>query len=448
MVHWQEVRVEPTKPNHGVEECMSRFSWIGRTLLLSMLLLSAGCMSYVSPNSFPRTFLERMETQQRGPVRVSAVVLSESESKEVFGSSLQDKNIQPLWLKIHNLSGEELVLQLLSTDPDYFAPSEAAWLSRGFGERGMTDKMRYFHEQHLPLLIPAGVTTTGFVFTNLDPGVKAFAVQLLGDRKTYDFDFVLPVPGFQADFMKQDPANLYRPDQIQALNLDELRDYLTDLPCCVLGGDQETDGDPLNLVIVGQGRHGVVTLVQRGWDLTETLSTGTAWRTALSSIFGSRYRTSPLSPLYLFGRSQDASFQKARETVDERNHLRLWLAPVTYQGLPVWVGQISRDIGVKLSGKTVVTHKIDPVVDEARTYIGLDLLASQYLGQVGYVKGVGISNRAKPRYNYTEDPYYTDGLRVVLFLSEAPVAYDEIDWLDWERPTGRGSLPDPEIERH
>ena len=110
---------------------------------------------------------------------------------------------------------------------------------------------------------------------------------------------------------------------------------------------------------------------------------------------------------------------------------------MTFQGKPVFVGQISRDIGVKLSGKTVVTHKIDPVVDEARTYIGLDLLASQYLGQVGYVRGVGISTRAEPRYNYTDDPYYTDGLRLVLFLSETPVAYDEITWLDWEHPSGR-----------
>jgi hypothetical protein len=427
----------PAKLNHGLEECMQRFSSIGRTGLLSMLLLIAGCMKYVPPDSFSQAFLERVETQEEGPVRVSAVVLSASESEKVFGSSLPDMSIQPVWLKIHNQTEEELVLQLLSIDPDYFAPSEAAWLSRGFGERGVAAKMHYFYEQHIPLLIPAGVTTAGFVFTHFDPGVKAFAVQLLGERKTYDFDFVLPVPGFQADFMKRDTTKLYAPDEIRTLNLDELRDYLTHLPCCVLGGDQQTDGDPLNLVIVGQGRHGVVTLARRGWDLTETLSTGTAWRTAVSSIFGSRYRTSPLSPLYLFGRSQDASFQKARETVDERNHLRLWRAPVNFQGMPVWVGQISRDIGVKLSGKTIVTHKIDPVVDEARTYIGLDLLASQYLGQVGYVRGVGVSTRAEPRYNYTDDPYYTDGLRVVLFLSEAPVAYDEINWLDWERPPGR-----------
>jgi hypothetical protein len=39
-----------------------------------------------------------------------------------------------------------------------------------------------------------------------------------------------------------------------------------------------------------------------------------------------------------------------------------------------------------------------------------------------------------PRYNYTLDPYFTDGLRVVLFLTDTPVAYDEIKWLDWELP--------------
>ncbi|MCW5783814.1 MAG: hypothetical protein KIT39_10940 [Nitrospirales bacterium] len=100
-----------------------------------MLLLIAGCMKYVPPDSFPQAFLKRVETQQEGPVQVSAVVLSASESEEVFGSSLPGKNIQPVWLKIHNQTEKELVLQLLSIDPDYFAPSEAAWLSQGFGKR-------------------------------------------------------------------------------------------------------------------------------------------------------------------------------------------------------------------------------------------------------------------------------------------------------------------------
>ena len=71
--------------------------------------------------------------------------------------------------------------------------------------------------------------------------------------------------------------------------------------------------------------------------------------------------------------------QKARGSVDERNHLRLWLAPVTFRGEDVWVGQISRGIGIKLSSKTVVTHKIDPIIDEARYYLVVDLAASQSL---------------------------------------------------------------------
>jgi len=411
--------------------------------LIGMVLIS-GCASYTPPTTVPTEFLARAKSQKEGSIRVSAVVLSAEESEQVFAASLAKNDIQPIWLEVENESNQELLLMLLSIDRDYFSPSEAAWMSRGFGERRSNEKMQFFLDQHIPILIPPGITASGYVYTNLDPGVKAFAVQLLGDHETYSFDFVLPVPGFRADFMRRDPATVYSPDEIQNLDLDGLRAYLTALPCCVLGGDRKTPGDPLNLVIVGEGRHVIVTLVRRGWDLTETVSTGTALRTAMSSVFSSRYRTSPVSPLYLFDRSQDAAFQKARATVDERNHLRLWRAPVNFEGTPVWVGQISRDIGVKLSSKTVVTHKIDPVVDEARTYVGLDLLLSQYLERVGYVGGVGISTRTAPRFNYTNDPYYTDGLRIVLFLSVNPVAYKEVNWLDWEQPTSRLTVMEPD----
>jgi hypothetical protein len=69
----------------------------------------------------------------------------------------------------------------------------------------------------------------------------------------------------------------------------------------------------------------------------------------MSSLFKARYQTSPISPLYLFGRRQDIALQKARESVDERNHLRVWLTPWRYDGKEVWVGQISRNIGVRWS---------------------------------------------------------------------------------------------------
>jgi len=106
---------------------------------------------------------------------------------------------------------------------------------------------------------------------------------------------------------------------------------------------------------------------------------------------------------------------------------------VTLEGQKVWVGQISRDIGVKLSRKTFVTHKIDPVVDEARLYITLDIADSQSLQAVGYVKGVGYSDRESPHFNYTEDPFYTDGLRVVLIFGKGRYPLDSIELLRWEK---------------
>jgi len=278
------------------------------------------------------------------------------------------------------------------------------------------------------------------VYTNLDPGAKAFAVELFGPSMFRSLEFVQLVPGFEADFHKVDFHQLYRDDEVRELGLDELPAYLEGLPCCVAGGDRKTPGDPLNLVIVGDPLHALSTLVSQGWDLTETIRSHTTWRTIKSSLFRSRYRTSPVSPLYLFDRPQDIALQKARGTVDERNHLRLWLAPVVVEGMNVWVGQISRDIGIKFSSKTFVTHKIDPVVDEARLYITLDLAASQSLRSIGYVKGVGFSSREAPRKNYTDDPYYTDGLRVVLFLEEGRYGLDEIEHLPWERPRSREGL--------
>jgi hypothetical protein len=119
-----------------------------------------------------------------------------------------------------------------------------------------------------------------------------------------------------------------------------------------------------------------------------------------------------------------------------RNHLRLWLTPLIFEGQEVWIGQISRDIGVRLSSKTITTHKIDPDVDETRDYLLQDLLLSGSLAGIGYAKGVGAATPEDPRYNYTLDPYFTDGLRLVLFVSDGYVSPDRLE-LIWDRETGQ-----------
>jgi hypothetical protein len=370
---------------------------------------------------------------------VSASTLSPQESNVYFAIPLAKKGVQPIWLEIENLGEKKLSLLLLSVDPGYFSPSEVAWMYRSYLNLKYEDVVDRFLRHHIPVVVPPGETVSGFVYTNLDPGAKAFSVELWAEGQHFAFDFAQLVPGFEADFLNVDFENLYGTHDVKELELDAVRSYLQSLPCCVLGPDDATKGDPLNLVIIGDGRHLLATMVRRGWDLTETMRRDTAWKTVASSIFRSSYRTSPISPLFLFNRPQDISLQKTRGSVDERNHLRLWLAPVTFGGKPVWVGQISRDIGVKLSRKTLVTHKIDPIVDEARLYITLDFAASRSLQAMGYVGGVGVSTRADSRVNYTRDPYYTDGLRVVLILDEVRRSLEGIKLLDWV---------DPAVTRH
>jgi hypothetical protein len=215
-----------------------------------------------------------------------------------------------------------------------------------------------------------------------------------------------------------------------------LRAALENLPCCTTDQQGVKSGDPLNLVVVGEFKEIAAAFARRGWLPAEETYSKTVWKTIKSFLFGSRYRYSPLSPLYYSGRHQDFARQKPRHDIHERNHLRLWYTPMRYQGKPVFVGQISRDIGVRftLQAWPPVTHKIDPDIDEARHALVEDLLFSQLLTEVGFVKGVGAARPSNPRSNLTGDPYFTDGYRLVLILDQHPTAMDEVKSLGWEEP--------------
>ena len=106
----------------------------------------------------------------------------------------------------------------------------------------------------------------------------------------------------------------------------------------------------------------------------------------------------------------------------------------------MWGGQISRDIGVRITSKspTLTTHEIDPNIDEARTYLLQDLLYSKSVERIAYAEGVGAASEDASKQNLTGDPYFTDGLRFVVFLSEQEKDLDEIEILKWaETPAQR-----------
>jgi len=383
-------------------------------------------------------FLDHAEKQRIGPVRVTTAALGPGESRTVFGAELALYGIQPVWLEVEN--GDTLPLFYLQagTDPEWFSPYETYWLSRFKAPRKANRRMedRFYELQFRNPVFP-GRTHSGFIYTRLDEGAKALDLDLVGiGEVTYNFTFSVPVPGFRSDYSRIDFDTLYPPDSIVRLGTEEeLRRALAQLPCCAVNRAGNAQGDPLNLVLVGDPDNIFTALSRRGWHPTEQTYAAAVWRTIRSFIFRSHYRYSPVSPLYVFGRRQDIAGQKARGTIRLRNHARFWLTPIRFRDNTVWIGQISRDIGVRfVLGVPPTTHKIDPDVDEARMGLLQDLAYSQALAGFAFVGGVGAAPRDDPRRNLTGDLYFTDGLRAVLFFEARPRTLDEVEYLDWERP--------------
>jgi len=426
-----------------------------RALLLTTLFLFAGCASTPGPvYSIPEgDWKARIEMQSGADILVSAAVPSAKESRELFGIPLYKKGIQPVWLEITNHRPETVTFLPVGLDPQYFTPLEVANAGRGNQDDSTALIDEFFLNQGIGALrVNPGETRSGFIFSRLDEGTKAFNVDIGrtdadGNSFLKTFTFFIPVPGLAIDHYNVNWQGLYADDAWSELQKDGLIEALENLPCCVTDKKGQGSGDPLNLVIIGRPVDVYTAFIRAGWDETETVTSASAMKTIASFLSGGEYRYSPVSGLYVFGRPQDVAFQKARTTIHERNHLRLWMSSYTFQGVPVWVGQISRDIGVRFTPKTITTHKIDPNVDETREYLLENLGYSQSLAKFGYVGGVGEVSIDHPKGNLTGDPWFTDGYRLVLWVSSEPVAISDIQFLDWRRPHNESGVSQHEYRQ-
>jgi hypothetical protein len=392
---------------------------------------------------------QRAQTQTKGGLTVTVSVPTLAEAAEIYGVDLAEKEIQPVWIKVRNATAVPYWFLSSGLDPDYFSASEAAYAFRAANEDGALEQR--FRDLHFRNPILPGSTVSGYVLTNLDEGVKFVQVDLVTRRDAKSFTFLTIDPTFKGVSRDVQFDTLYRDDQLIRVDNDrDLRARLEQLPCCTTNKGSSENGDPLNLVLIGTHTDIAAAVIRRQWHPTEVLSSDSIWRTVTAFLEKSRYRYSPISPLYVHGRVQDAATQKVRGTINERNHARFWLTPIRFRGKEVWIGQISRDIGVKFTFKspTISTHVIDPDVDEARRYFAEDLAYSQSLSRIGYVKGVGEARYDAPRMNLVGDPWYSDGLRAVMFLEPRPLTLSEVEILDWERPGGfRTVAKEPVVER-
>jgi hypothetical protein len=411
-----------------------------------------------TPQPEERAFLDRAEVRREGGLLVRASVLDDHESDRFFGVPLARRGIQPVWLEITNDGDQPYRLRLASLDPNYYPPLEAAFVNHyrigrrliGFGllawlffpllillpfkilgARAANRRMNAFFEEHGIGwgLIRPGSQVAGFVFTSLDEGTKQFSVRLLGPAGVKDFAFSIPVPGLRVDHGSKHFDALCGPSEMVECTEAELRRRLKAQPRSTTNRRGTAEGDPLNLVVIGDFST-ILNGFGARWDETESIGLKSCWRTFKAFSLGSHYRYSPVSSLFVAGRPQDFALQRVRQTIKERLHLRLWMTPLRFQGKPVWVGQISRDIGVRFTPRTwnLTTHKIDPNVDDARDYVIDDLMEAGRVTLVGYVPGAGPAARAAPRRNLTGDPYFTDGLRAVAMFSENRTSPAFLNW--------------------
>ncbi len=415
--------------------------WI---ILASMLVLMfTGCASSGTPTSFEPSsvnevrFRDRAQSKYDDEVRVTVAVPSAEENKALFSANLALKEIQPVWVKVENHSDRTYYLISAAIDPNYFSPNETSYaVHGGLSQSDQKEMENYFRSMSFRNPILPNTAVSGFIFTNLDEGEKVVQIDLIASQHIKFFTFFVQVPGIRVDYQMVDFDSLYADQEIVDLDQDGLKAALENLPCCTTNAEGTDFGDPLNLVIIGDFMDVAATFSRRGWLPAEETYSTAVWKTIKSFLFGKRYRYSPISSLYAYGRHQDLARQKPRHSIHERNHLRLWYSPMRFQGKPVFIGQISRDIGVRFTTKTwpPVTHKIDPDIDEARHALVEDLLFSQMLVKVGWVQGVGRATPYRPRHNLTGDPYFTDGLRTVLIIDKGPISMNQVLELDWEHP--------------
>jgi len=170
---------------------------------------------------------------------------------------------------------------------------------------------------------------------------------------------------------------------------------------------QGKPSDLVNLIFLGSRQQIVSAFNEAGWYEADTLSIGSALKTAQATMRQAGYSSAPVSTLMIENRRPDLVFQKSLDTFAKRHHIRIWKLSSTYEGREVWVGAATHDIAIDSGrGGTKWTHRIDPHIDRERDWVETDLL---FIGSAtGYAD---LDRPAAPHntMNATGDEIVTDG---------------------------------------
>lgn len=414
-----------------------------RTPVVLLLMLAAlalvSCATYEPQPVDVDTGPGEIHSATKQNVTVSATLLSDAQAERLYGVDLAGAGLQAIWLRVENQSERAQWLLVSALDANYYPPGEAAaFFQPGYAEREEQAIARRFDELAIPLKTAAGEVSEGYVVAPRHEGGRYVIVKLLSGQGLLEFGFAVTLPDGEFDFENLQVNRIYGGHELPDLDEAGLRAELRGLPCCVTNEGSDRMGDPLNLVLVGEAADLLSAASRAGWSFTHRVTLDSVRRMIGAALSGAAYPVAPVSPLYLLGRQHDVALQRARSTITQRNHLRLWLAPFRFEGRPVWIGQVSRDVAVKATTKstTLTTHVIDPNVDEAREHLLQSMIVAGAVERFAFVEAMEPAPRERPRRNLTDDPYFTDGLCVVVMLSPGGIVPpEEAEFLEWRNST-------------
>lgn len=366
---------------------------------------------------------QRAIAQEKGPFTVRASVPGEEEAEAILGIPVYKRGIQPVWLEITNHAGGRARVILSSIDREYFPPNEVAYMHRKqFSKQGWSDLEAYLHGNALPRQIGPGETASGWVFTHVSTGTKAFNLDIygVGEAPSYEqFTFFLEVPGFVPDHREVNFQSLYRAEDIRDVDNDGLRTLLAEIPCCTRNRDGSAHGRPVQLFFVAEGTDMLRALLRAGWNET-------------SYARDEKYLA---GADYFFGRPPDGIFRQGRDKKSERAELALWLAPVRVDGKPLWVGQFRTAIGRRYAiGELFLGVTLDPDTNEGRNYMLQDLWYAQALKHWAWSKTGHAVPQDRPEQDLHGNPWFAaDAYRIVIWVSGEPIAMDRATPIEWGR---------------
>lgn len=382
------------------------------TFLAVGLAVLAGCATWQPPVDLGDGALRaRAVTQSSRGVVVSAALLGPDDCRRLLGTDISSNSIQPVWIEVRNGTADTLWLLRSGTGPDYFSPLEAAWsahTSLGGDTNQRIDE--HFERVALPSLVPAGQTRRGILFVSPQPVRMLLNIDLVGDRSLVPLSLLLKVPGTageEADQRLLAHALVAKPDYA---DLDTLRAALEQLPHCAASGDNAACSQPLNVIIIGKLEDVGAAISRRGFrrDFRE-----------------------PDHTLRVFDQPLDFAARKRAYADASALWIRAWVAPITFQGEPVFVAQVGWPLGGRFGAANRDDFRLNGDIDAARDAFIQDSMYSGGLQSVGFLTSTGAIAASQPRETPDGTTYFTDGHRAVLFYATRPLTVGDVRFIDW-----------------